>query len=109
MRVELPQGQWVEVLDVLNNGQRKRLIRTMNGVEETAAIADRLDVMDEVMCNVIVNGSWCPDGATVALIDELALDVHDAAAQAVNDALGRLLPDFGVTPDPETPTVPSNV
>jgi hypothetical protein len=107
-RHDLPGGQWVEVLDRQNNGQRKRMIAAM----ETAAAAGdsyaaRLELIDAVMCHVITSASWSAGVPTPQMIDELDIETHDATAQIVNATLGLLLPDFGPNPNTSTPTEPS--
>ena len=112
-RIDLPASAWAELRDpdVVTERGRKPLIAALNGatkaVDDGVVIDSMLDVQDALI--VVMVEAWSFDLPVEA--DSL-LDLPAKTVTALRKACAKfqdeLMPDFGPTPDPASPSVPSS-
>lgn len=142
-RLELPDGQWADLLEPRKVSERKRrpitrlllALASDGGMtnligdaelaeaigdessEAAAAIAakiapDTLGAMDDLNDALVVAlvDAWSYDMPVNAdSVADLPGDAYEALRDACAPFLSDLMPNFGPTPDPDSPTSPSSV
>lgn len=114
-KIDLPGGGWAALRDpdTVTERQRKPFIKAVGRAGNLAGFEDGgigalLDVQDALVLALV--DSWSYDGPVTAdALEDLphkAISSLRLACQAFRD---ELLPDFGPTPDPASPSAPSNV
>lgn len=114
-KIDLPGGAWAQLRDpdTVTERQRKPFIHAVGRVSKADEMSDGglsalVDVQDALVLAMVE--SWSFDAPVSA--DGL-LDLPHKAATALRLACTpfqpELMPDFGPTPDPESPSAPSNV
>lgn len=136
-RLELPDGQWADLLDPRKVSERKRrpitrlllslakdgglseIERSPDAPDEATAAriaaalsTDALGAMDDLNDALVVAlvDAWSFDTPCNAeTVADLPGDAYEALRDACAPFLTDLMPNFGPTPDPDSPTSPSSV
>ena len=115
-RLDLPGGAWAELRDpdAVTERQRKPFIGALGRAAkaegaEDGGLSAMIDVQDTLVMAMVVSWSF---ELTVGAADSL-LDLPHKTVSALRTACmkfqSELLPDFGVNPDPASPTEPASV
>jgi hypothetical protein len=115
MKVTLPNGQWANLRDKITNGQRKRfLLATRAHIKKDPSAYEEMELWlsaSDAQIALLVDewsvGVPVPE-LDAASLDALDSDVYDTLGKECLEHMKSLFPEFGVTPDPETPTEPSS-
>lgn len=113
-RVELPGGAWAQLRDVdaVTERQRKPFITAIGRVSKMDGMDDGgigavVEVQDALITAMVEAWSF-----ELAIDTDSLLDLPHRTVTALRNACGRfrddLIPDFGASPDPQTPTEPSS-
>ena len=114
-RLDLPAGAWAELRDpeAVTERQRKPFIGALGRAakaegSEDGGLSAMIEVQDSLVMARVV--AWSLESPVVA--DSL-LDLPHKTVSVLRTACmkyqSELLPDFGVDPDPASPTEPSSV
>ena len=114
-RLDLPAGAWAELRDpeAVTERQRKPFIGALGRAakaegSEDGGLSAMIEVQDSLVMAMVV--AWSFESPVVA--DSL-LDLPHKTVSVLRTACmkyqSELLPDFGVDPDPASPTEPSSV
>ena len=113
-RIELPAGAWAELRDpdVVTERQRRPVVTALGRASkyegmEDGGMAALVNVADAVLMAMVEAWSFAAP-ITMDGLDDLPAKTVTALRKACEPFQKELLPDFGPTPDPATPTVPSN-
>lgn len=103
MKVELPDGNWVEFRP-LTNGLRKEIL-TVSAKEVSPDVAPGVALTDrDSELIVLVTSSWslAPLPISVESLDALEpIEIYDALSDALKALVGRLFPRAGDVTDPK--------
>lgn len=113
-RLELPGGGWAQLRDpeAVTERQRKPFVTALGRASKYEQMDDgglgaMIDVQDALVVALV--DSWSYEAPVSA---DALLDLPHKAVTALRVAClahqSELMPDFGPTPDPATPSVPSN-
>ena len=114
-RLDLPAGAWAELRDpeAVTERQRKPFIGALGRAakaegSDDGGLSAMIEVQDSLVMAMVV--AWSFESPVVA--DSL-LDLPHKTVSVLRTACikyqSELLPDFGVDPDPASPTEPSSV
>ena len=114
-RLDLPGGAWAELRDpeAVTERQRKPFIGALGRAakaegSEDGGLTAMIEVQDTLVMAMISSWSFELPIAADSLLD-LPHKTVSALRTACTKFQAELLPDFGVDPDPASPTVPSSV
>lgn len=109
-KIELPGGAWAALRDpdVVTERQRKPLILAAQRLAAEGNLSVMVDVQDAVVLAMVESWSFDVPVTADGLLDVPAKTLT-ALRLACEGFAAELMPDFGPTPDPESPSAPSNV
>ena len=113
-RIDLPAGAWAELRDpdAVTERQRKPFVAALGratkyeGMDD-GGLSSMMDVQDALVMAMVEGWSF-----TLPVNADSLLDLPHKTVTALRTACtpfqAELMPDFGPTPDPDSPTVPSS-
>lgn len=110
-KIDLPGGAWAQLRDPDTITERQRrpikaaMIAAGSSGEFQAALAD--GIFDHLVLALLESWSFDAPVTAEGLLD-LPGSAYDALTKACTPMLKQILPDFAPTPDPESPSAPSN-
>ena len=111
-KIELPHGRSAVMLeaDDVTSGIRKRIIKIANGMgkpDDVDATMNGLDLLVTYLFESCDYDLAAPSPQDPSPLDDIPASAMDVLYVHANAVLSTLMPDYGPSPDPASPTSPS--